>query len=101
MNTARRRIIPLNTVGICEHCNTLLTLLDMQNSEIAKGEWHCPNPNCNGILGSLSFGYEDKKSRQTKWVGTDGQWTSTRPTEYFYLGNWKIVPSILPNLSIF
>ena len=83
-------------LGLCEHCETLLSLEGFP-IEAIDAEWYCPK--CQGILGGKSFGYEGKgkEAKKAWWVGTDGKWTRTKPTEDFDIGNWHIIirPRIL------
>lgn len=81
-----RRNINVSSLGLCEHCGTLLTLKDMPRDI----EWRCPN--CYGALTNISFGYEkiDGKWEKTRWVGKDKQWTTEKPIGKFKLGNWFI-----------
>jgi len=79
------KIVSLASLGLCEHCNVLLTIEDMPSGSM-DAEWECAN--CSGVLTGLSFGYEG--SRKVHWVGPDGVWTTERPLVSFELGNWHV-----------
>jgi len=82
------KTVSLAGLGLCEHCNILITIEDMP-VEAMDAEWRCPN--CEGILTGKSFGYEDGKTTKTRWVGKDKQWIKTKPEEDFELGNWFVI----------
>ncbi len=77
----------LATIGLCEHCNTLLTLEDLP-VEAMGAEWKCFK--CKKTLTNETFGY-DKEGKRIKWVGENRQWVEIKPTEDFYLGSWFIL----------
>ena len=88
--TNPERIVHPAGLGLCEHCQILLTMEDMP-SESMDAEWRCPK--CNGILTSKTFGYEEldkEKWERTRWVGKDGKWTNEKPREDFDLGHWHV-----------
>jgi len=57
-------------------------------SEAIDATWRCPN--CRKKLTHKSFGFENPQSEQTKWVGSDGKWTTKKPTEDFTIGSWYV-----------
>ncbi|MFA6492546.1 MAG: hypothetical protein WCV58_00125 [Patescibacteria group bacterium] len=86
------RTVLLSSLGICEHCQELITISDLP-ADAMDTDWRCPK--CKGILNGESFGYEGK-SKRTKWVGKDGKWTTDQPAESFYLKNWEVIPNMPP-----
>jgi hypothetical protein len=89
------RTVILASIGLCEHCGTLLSFQDMP-FDAMNAEWKCSQ--CNGILTENTFGYrtvvgEDGKPKgeKVRWVGPDGKWTDQKPTEDFILGTWQIL----------
>ena len=92
-------VASLESLGLCEHCGTLLSVEDMSGDSM-NAEWHCLN--CKGLLSGLSFGYEGEgeKTKKVKWVGPERKWVATRPTEDFVLGNLSVEAVYLPMCSI-
>ena len=87
------REVQLAGVGLCEHCETLLTLEDMP-LEAMNATWSCSA--CGGELSHKSFGYEHGglEAQRVRWVGPDGKWTDQQPTVDFQLKHWLVmVPS--------
>lgn len=80
----------LESIGLCEHCGALLTIQDVP-AEAMDADWKCRK--CKGILTNKTFGYEevDGKWQKTQWVGSDGKWTKTKPTDNFDLGSWYVI----------
>ena len=85
-----KTIVLLAGLGLCEHCQTLLTIEGM-SADAMDSEWKCPQ--CEGVLTNESFGYKEDGSK-IKWVGKGKKWTITKPTEDFDLGNWHVVMSM-------
>lgn len=84
------RVVLLYGLGICEHCQTVLTIEDLP-AEAMDAEWRCPK--CNGLLTNKTFGYKEvKKEKWEKvlWVGKEGKWVDKEPTESFSLGKWLV-----------
>lgn len=78
-------IISLISLGLCEHCNVLLSVQNMPAGSM-DAVWKCSS--CSGVLTGQSFGYEGGK--KVRWVGPDGMWTTERPEVSFQLGNWHV-----------
>ena len=89
-----QRTVSLASLGLCEYCNTLLTMEDIP-PEAMDAEWKCPQ--CEGIITNKSFGYEEIEDnwQRTKWVDENGQWTETKPTNDFDLGDWHILVKLI------
>ena len=86
----QERIVLQAGLGLCEHCQILLTIEDMP-PEAIDAEWRCPK--CNGILTNKTFGYEEVGKgdwKKTLWVGKDGKWTKEKPKGNFDLGRWHV-----------
>ena len=83
------RSVSVSSLGLCEHCSTLLTFEDMP-LEAMNAEWRCPS--CQGILSGASFGYDevDGKQKRTRWVNRRRKWSKIKPTVGFDLGNWSV-----------
>ena len=84
------KTVKLVFLVICEHCEALL---DLEGIPI-KGpinKWKCPK--CEESLTTQTLGYSEniKKARRIKWVGLDGKWTTTKPTENFHLGDMFVL----------
>jgi hypothetical protein len=88
----------INGLGICEYCSTVLCVRDIpEGIDIRTAA--CPA--CNRGPLSLSFTWglgPDPKDlgdrtncKQLKWVGPDGKWTNTIPTENFLLPRLGLV----------
>ena len=94
-----QRTVYIETVGICEHCSTVVTMEGMPVDSM-NAEWKCSE--CNGTLTNKSFGYRKVKGewKKTRWIGEDGKWTRNRPTGGFDLGSWFIT-TIAPLRSYF
>lgn len=84
------RELSINGLGLCEHCNVLLTIEDL-SGDAAGTTWHCPQ--CKGHLTHASFGYDrgGKGAQKIRWVGPDGTWVDQRPESEFTLGEWLIL----------
>lgn len=78
-------IVSLVSLGLCEHCNTLLSMQNMPTGSM-DAVWKCSN--CSGVLTGQSFGYEG--SKKARWVGPYGTWTTERPEVSFQLGDWHV-----------
>ena len=87
-----QRTVSVNSLGICEHCGTVISMQDAPADAI-DAKWLCPK--CDKELTNKSFGYEEIKGKwgKTKWVGADGKWTGTEPTKSFDLGSFFVVPA--------
>lgn len=81
------RVVNVETLGLCEHCNELLSFADMPMDSM-NAPWVCPK--CRGVLNHLSFGYATERGGKVRWVGPDGKWTDKKPTENFDLGGWYV-----------
>lgn len=94
--TKSKPMMLVSSLGICEHCQTLLSMQDMPAESIS-AVWKCPK--CKGILSYKSFGYEitgkDDQKRdkynKTRWVGPNGKWSNEKPKEDFNLGDWHVI----------
>ena len=72
-NKDGQAVVYLATLGICEHCQTLLNMQDMPMDSM-DAEWKCSK--CKGVLTNKSFGYEitgkkddgSDKWEKTRWV---------------------------------
>ncbi|OGZ52429.1 MAG: hypothetical protein A3B25_01925 [Candidatus Ryanbacteria bacterium RIFCSPLOWO2_01_FULL_48_26] len=75
----------LATLGLCEHCGIMVSMANFP-ADAMGAEWHCPN--CKGILGHVSFGFDKATSgaKKIKWVGPGGTWTDVEPKDDFKLG---------------
>jgi len=82
------RVVNIETLGLCEHCSELLTM-DGMSAESMNAPWVCPK--CRGVLSHLSFGFASEQGGKVRWVGPDGKWTETRPSEAFDLGSWRVI----------
>ncbi len=74
----------VDALGLCEHCNALLSIVEFSHDKSMNGEWHCV---CNGKITHLSFGYDQggKGAKRVKWVGPSGKWVTKRPKRDFEL----------------
>lgn len=63
----------LNTLGLCEHCNDLISFEDFIGTNVGDTRLckHCHRP-----VTDLSFGYEttDRGSNKVRCVGPSGTW---------------------------
>ena len=84
------KVVTLASLGLCEHCNTLMTLEDMP-TDAFDSEWQCPS--CDGKLSHLSFGFDrgTQGAKKVKWVGPDSQWVGQKPEDDFDLGSWLVM----------
>ena len=91
---AVRRVVSAASLGLCEHCNALLTMEDLPSGAM-DAKWLCPSTSCGKVLTHLSFGYEQIQGRwrKTRWVGPDGKWTYDKESipGSFDLGSFHVV----------
>lgn len=87
------KTVPLEALGLCEHCNTLVSLLGMPADSL-DAIWRCTA--CEGKLSHLSFGFDrsSQGAQRIRWVGPNGQWIDQRPADDFKLGN--LLVEVLP-----
>jgi hypothetical protein len=75
----------IGMLGLCEHCGTLLNIESMP-PEAIDADWCCPNPECRKKTSHSSFGYKNSSGQGgRRWVGPEGTWVDTKPTEDFVL----------------
>jgi hypothetical protein len=80
----------VDSLGLCEHCQTLLSLESMPGDAI-NGDWKCPS--CKGILTHRSFGYESEQGHKVQWVGPRKKWLSRKPQKDFRIGKLEVAVS--------
>lgn len=94
-NNLERRVKKMRTVhsdslGVCEHCGHIFPARDV----VKEGEdGKCPK--CNKEISAATFGYRKfrKKWRKNRWLGPDGKWIDTEPSENFSIGELYIIVS--------
>lgn len=91
MSPENPKKVAIETLGICEHCEKILSAQDMP-VEAMDAEWRCPS--CEQVLTGTTFGYERDPSGhfvKSVWVGPDRKWVKERPVEDFEVGNFKVI----------
>jgi len=79
------------SLGICEHCKTLISARDWIVALFKKNEWPtCPK--CQKKHSHKSFGYEkvDGEWKKMKWVGPGKLWQDKKPIEDFEIEGWYV-----------
>lgn len=88
----------LATIGLCEHCGTLLNL-DGMPADAMNAEWPCPK--CKKNTTGESFGYKEVNLgnwKKVRWVGKVGNkfgWVTEKPTEDYKIGNTEVWVELL------
>jgi len=83
------RMVSLDCLGLCEHCETLLSF-EFMSAEALDGEWSCPS--CEEPLTHRTWGFEEIEGewKSTRWVGPEEKWVDEKPTDDFALGSWFV-----------
>lgn len=80
-------VADIESLGLCEHCKTLLSLEGMP-ADAANAEWKCPS--CKGVITHRSFGYESGQGNKVQWVGPGKKWVSKKPEKDFRIGKLEV-----------
>ncbi len=85
-----RKLVSLESLGLCEHCGIPLSDEDMP-ADAMEADWRCPS--CEGLLTNKTFGFEEIEGewKRTRWVGPEKKWVEERPTDDFALGSWYVL----------
>ena len=80
----------VDSLGKCENCGRLTSITEFADEDCADARWMCT---CGHELTHTSFGYDkgDHGAKKVRWIGPDGNWTPTKPAEYFKLGKIEVM----------
>ena len=85
-----------NAVGICEHCEGLVSFMDYAGGDSLNAQWMCGT--CGKPLSHLSFGFNQGEggAKKVRFVGPGKQWVSEIPDDTFMIGGITITPPTKP-----
>lgn len=91
---ATKNPVSVESLGLCEHCNALLVMEDMDSDAIQV----IPDcPRCRKIISGASFGYDGNgQQAKVRWVDAGRTWITQRPAGNFSLDGLRIVVSSPP-----
>ena len=83
-------VIAPSQLGICEHCQDLLTMPSVLAISPG-GTLYCPI--CRKVITLRSFGYrpDGAKLKKMLWVNEHGNWSTIIPEEDFKIGRWSVM----------
>lgn len=80
-------------LGICEHCGKVLDYAELYaKTGQPDDSWDCPYADCRSRLTYKTWGYELVNGKYDKvlYVGPEGKWVDSCPSEHFKLGDLQV-----------